>query len=78
MEEIEVKKVWFQDDKINIETVEGERRSHPVKWFPRLENATEAQRQNFELSAFGIHWPELDEDLSFEGFFTYSKEAVSS
>lgn len=78
MEDIEVKKVWFQNDEIFIETVEGEKRSHPVKWFPRLEKATERQRQNFELSPFGIHWPELDEDLSFEGFFSFSKEPVSS
>ncbi|WP_026632739.1 DUF2442 domain-containing protein [Dyadobacter alkalitolerans] len=74
--EIEVKKVWFQNDKIHIETVEGEQRSHPVEWFPRLAKASEHERQNFELSPFGIHWPELDEDLSFEGFFRYSKEAV--
>jgi len=40
---------------------------------PRLSNASPAEREQFELSAFGIHWPSLDEDLSFEGFFTYSK-----
>ncbi|MGG7666845.1 DUF2442 domain-containing protein [Dyadobacter sp. BHUBP1] len=46
-------------------------RSQPLKWFPRLFNASLAERQKFELSAFGIHWPKLDEDLGFEGFFTY-------
>ncbi|HWV29876.1 MAG TPA: DUF2442 domain-containing protein [Dyadobacter sp.] len=34
---------------------------------------SQVERERFELSPFGIHWPELDDDLSFEGFFTYSK-----
>ncbi len=48
----------------------------PLKWFPRLENASEQQRESFELSPFGIHWEEIDEYLSFEGFFTFRKEEV--
>jgi len=72
--EIEVKKVWFQDDSIFIQTTAGEKRSHPLKWFPRLLNASKEERESFELSAFGIHWEKLDEDLSFEGFFTYCKQ----
>jgi len=38
-------------------------------WFPKLENGNSMQLDNFESSPFGIHWSELDEDLSFEGFF---------
>lgn len=72
--EIEVKKVWFQDDSIFIQTISGEERSHPLKWFPRLLNASKDERENFELSHFGIHWESLDEDLSFEGFFSFSKQ----
>ncbi|MDR3308997.1 MAG: DUF2442 domain-containing protein [Tannerella sp.] len=34
----------------------------------RLKNATQAQRERFSLSPFGIHWAELDEDLCFDGF----------
>ena len=45
----------------------------PLSWFPRLQNATIEQRENYELSPFGIHWEELDEDLSFEGFFKFNK-----
>lgn len=71
--EIEVKKVWFQDDHIFIQTVSGEERSHPLKWIPRLLNASSDERESYELSPFGIHWEKLDEDLSFEGFFTFSK-----
>jgi hypothetical protein len=52
--------------------VSGEERSMPLEWFPRL-YTSQAEREQFELSPFGIHWPGLDEDLSFEGFCTYSK-----
>lgn len=41
--------------------------SFPIKGNPRLEGATLEQLNDIELSPFGIHWPQLDEDLSFEG-----------
>lgn len=69
--EIEIKAVWFQDDSIFIQTKSGGERSQPLKWFPKLFNASLAQLQKFELSPFGIHWPNLDIDLSFEGFSSY-------
>ena len=37
--------------------------------YPRLLNADLAQRENYIMSYYGLHWPDLDEDLSFEGFF---------
>lgn len=71
-------RVWFSDNQISIETKKGIIKSHPLSWFPRLEKATVEQRNNFELSHFGIHWPELDEDLSFEGFFTFNKDEIEA
>ena len=71
--EIHIEKVWFQEDNIYILTSTGEKRYHPLAWFPRLLNASEEERNQFEFSPFGIHWPTLDEDLSFEGFFNYSR-----
>ena len=43
--------------------------SAPLVWFPRLHNATSAKRQAYELmgNGVGIHWPELDEDISVVG-----------
>ncbi|MGN7889091.1 DUF2442 domain-containing protein [Dyadobacter sp. 22481] len=58
--------IWFQDDRIFIRTASGEERSMPLEWFPRLYNASQAECEQFELSPFEIHWPALDEDLSFE------------
>ncbi|GLU55752.1 DUF2442 domain-containing protein [Dyadobacter frigoris] len=49
------------------------KRSHSLSWFPKLLNASDEERENFELSLFGIHWEKIDEDLSFEGFFSFSK-----
>ncbi len=39
----------------------------PLAWFPRLHKATPEQRERYELSAYGLHWEELDEDISIEG-----------
>ena len=41
--------------------------SFPCEAYPRLANASENQRSNFELSPMGLHWPDLDEDLSIRG-----------
>jgi len=73
---MEIAKIWFNDENIYLKTEEGVEKSMPLKWFPSLKNASKAQRENFELSPFGIHWKEIDEDLSFEGFFKYQKEDV--
>ena len=50
-------------------TADGREGNLPLRLFPRLYNATEEQRQNYTLSHFGIHWPDIDEDLSYDGFF---------
>ncbi|MFD2285659.1 DUF2442 domain-containing protein [Pedobacter petrophilus] len=69
-----ITKVWIENDSIHIETKTGETKSHPLSWFPRLSNAPKELLENFSLSPFGIHWEELDEDLSYEGFFTYTHQ----
>lgn len=56
--------------------------SLPLKWYPRLSRATPAQRRNWELigRGYGVHWPEIDEDLSAEGLLhgRPARETVSS
>ena len=73
---MEVQKIWFYNKNIFLKTNDGIEKSMPLKWFPRLEKASSTQRNNFELSPFGIHWEEIDEDLSFEGFFKFQKESA--
>ncbi|MBI4041863.1 MAG: DUF2442 domain-containing protein [Deltaproteobacteria bacterium] len=49
---------------------DGREVSIPVAWFPRLANATKKQLKNFEISpsGYGIHWPDIDEDISVKAF----------
>ncbi len=68
--------IWFDQDHIFLKTTEGIEKSMPLEWFPKLAQATPKQRENFERSPFGIHWKTLDEDLSFEGFFSFQKENI--
>ena len=65
-------KLTFEKDIIKITMPDGRKGSHPVEWFPKLNNATIEQLKKYEFSPFGVHWPELDEDLSYEGFFYYA------
>ena len=68
---MKIKRVWFENETIFLETELGHIVGNPLKWFPKLLNATQEQRNSFRLGKYGIHWSELDEDLSYEGFFTY-------
>jgi hypothetical protein len=63
------REVSVSDDELTVLLADGRKISVPLAWFPRLLHATANQRQNFELlgDGQGIHWPELDEDLSVAG-----------
>ena len=62
-------KIWLTDSEIWIQTEAGKTASERFADYPRLKYATPVQRKNYTADDFGIHWEELDEDLSFEGFF---------
>lgn len=64
-----IKKIWFKDDRIYGLTADGQELWQSLLWYRRLRNATDAQRANYEMDDDGIHWPDLDEDVSFESFF---------
>ena len=61
--------VTITDDELSVLLADGRRLSVPLAWFPRLLRATAEQRAHFELigEGQGIHWPEVDEDLSVVG-----------
>lgn len=61
------KDVRFDEWTMWVELSDGRTLGVPLAWFPRLLAASSEQLANFELSAHGIHWDELDEDLSIEG-----------
>ena len=66
---MKIEKIWVTDTAVCIRTDDGREAQELLADYPRLRHATPAQRQLFEADDYGIHWPELDEDLSFEGFF---------
>lgn len=57
------------DIELIVELVDGRTISAPLAWFPRLSNASQQQRDNWQLlgDGEGIHWPDVDEDLSING-----------
>lgn len=57
----------FDDCTMWLELNDGRTLGVPLAWFPRLLAATITQLEQYELSAHGIHWDELDEDLSVDG-----------
>jgi Protein of unknown function (DUF2442) len=57
----------FDEDSLWVNLSDGRVLGVPLAWFPRLLDASEAQRLRFEISHGGLHWEELDEDISIEG-----------
>lgn len=61
------KKTSFADGYVTVVMESGLEYRFPIKGNERLENGTDAELQNIVSSPFGLHWPDLDEDLSFRG-----------
>ena len=63
------REVAISKDELIVGLIDGRRVAIPIAWFPKLLHATAEQRSNFELlgDGEGIHWPDIDEDLSVEG-----------
>lgn len=61
--------VRFDEHSLIVDLMDGRTISAPLAWYPRLVAATPEQRANWETCAagYGIHWPDVDEDLSTEG-----------
>ena len=66
-----VKQVSVTDDLITFHLMDGRVISVPLAWSWRLSDATSEQRNNYEIigDGQGVHWPEIDEDLSVDGMF---------
>lgn len=64
-----VKDVHITEDTIAVDLADGRTIVVPLAWYPRLLEATDVQRRNWQVSGggYGIHWPDIDEDLSTEG-----------
>jgi Protein of unknown function (DUF2442) len=64
--------VAFTPDVLHVVLADGREVSAPLVWFPRLNEAAEPERCNWRLigGGIGIHWPDLDEDISVESLLS--------
>jgi hypothetical protein len=64
-----VSAVAFTDEALSVSLKDGRTITVPLAWYPRLLHATPQQRNHWKIAGggYGIHWPDLDEDLSTEG-----------
>lgn len=61
--------VAVSDDTLTVDLEDGRTIAVPIIWYPRLAHATPAERANLEIAGagYGVHWPDLDEDIGVEG-----------
>jgi hypothetical protein len=72
-------KVTVTDDTLSVDMEDGRTVSVPIGWYPRLAHGTPKERANFQISGagFGLHWPELDEDIGIEGLLLGKRSTES-
>lgn len=64
--------VYVSEDTLSVELSDGRSISVPIDWYPRLTHATDQERSNWRIigNGHGIHWEELDEDISVKNLLT--------
>jgi hypothetical protein len=65
--DLRARAVEFTGTELVVTLVDGRRIATPLDWYPRLKRASPKERAHFEIMAMGIHWPDVDEDLSIAG-----------
>ena len=67
--DIRVRDARIEGENLVVDLMDGRTISAPLAWYPRLLAATPEQRRRWELTGggYGLHWPDIDEDLSTEG-----------
>jgi len=71
--------VRVTEDTLSVDLEDGRTISVPLSWYPRLVYATPEERQNFRIAGagYGIHWPDLDEDIGVEGLLLGKRSTES-
>lgn len=65
---MKIKKIWFDGEWLYGQSDDRKVYRQSLLWYSRLLKASEQERTKYKISTIGIHWPELDEDVSFESF----------
>ncbi len=70
--------VQVTDDTLTFKLTDGRKISAPLEWYPRLMHGSPAERNHWELgSGVGVHWPDLDEDISVENLLKGQRSGES-
>ena len=74
-----IRAVRVTEDTLSVDLEDGRTISVPLAWYPRLAHATPKERQRFEIAGagYGIHWPDLDEDIGVEGLLAGKRSSES-
>jgi hypothetical protein len=67
VENLRPKNVEFTDGELVVQFADGSKIATPLEWYPKLKNASNEERNNFEILRVGIRWPNLNEDVSIAG-----------
>jgi hypothetical protein len=65
--DLKARAVEFTANELVVTVIDGRKIATPLDWYPRLLRATAAERANYEIMPMGIHWADIDEDLSIAG-----------
>ncbi len=65
--DLRARSVEFTATELVVTLADGRKIATPLDWYPRLKGASQAVRQTYEIMPMGIHWPDIDEDLSIAG-----------
>jgi len=71
---MKITKIWFDSDYIYGLDESGNEYRQSLLWYPNLKNATTEERSNYKFGFRGIHWRQLDEDISFDSFTSEDAE----
>ena len=71
--ELRIAQVETSETELSVTLRDGRIISTPLWWYPKLLAATPEQRANYEVMPMGIHWPDIDEDLSVAGMLSGQK-----
>ena len=76
---IRINNVSVTDDTLTVDLEDGRTIAIPIGWYPRLAYGSPTERANFQISGagYGIHWPDLDEDIGVEGILLGKKSTES-
>lgn len=79
LKDVPARSVSVSDEALAVDLADGRTITVPIAWFPRLAHGTAAERANWRLigGGQGVHWPDLDEDISVEGLLAGRRSGES-